>query len=109
MGSKILILQKPAARDRIEQIENWLEENTNKILAEKDVLVDSWRIGEHYKEFIGKDFYPAMIKYWTGKKVRAWIVEVEDVKKFKEMVGNPKGTTGFRSELMHDRIQKIKE
>ena len=39
MGSKILILQKPAARDRIEQIENWLEENTNKILAEKMFLL----------------------------------------------------------------------
>jgi len=32
---KILVMQKPAARDRIGIIRKWLEENTNGIIAER--------------------------------------------------------------------------
>lgn len=107
---KILVMQKPAARDRIGIIKNWLEENTNGIIAEKDVLVDERIIKEHYKEHADKDFYPAMTQYYVGKKVRVWIVEVEDIAKLKEEIGHPKAQRGgFRQELMGDRIKEVIE
>ena len=106
----IVVIQKPGAKDKIKSIESFIKAHGT-IIQSKLVLVDAWRIGQHYKEFMGKAFFPAMISYWTGSIVKVWEVELSTpLKQFRTLVGDAKPSFNtFRHSLMGDRINSIKE
>lgn len=108
--TKIVVIQKPGAEDKISSIESFIKAHGT-IIQSKLVLVDAWRIGQHYKEFMGKAFFPAMISYWTGSKVKVWEVKLSTpLEQFRTLVGDAKAPFGtFRHSLMGDRIEGIKE
>lgn len=106
--AKILVMQKPGARDRIHDIENFINQH-GRILLQKDVMTDAWRIGSHYKQFSNEKWFPAVLKYYTGKNTRVWVVDVPSISEFKQAVGSPKAKDGFRAQLMGDRANELKE
>lgn len=106
--AKILVMQKPGARDRVHDIENFINQH-GRILLQKDVMTDAWRIGSHYKQFHNEKWFPAVLKYYTGKNTRVWVVDVPSISEFKQAVGGPKAKDGFRAQLMGDRVNELKE
>lgn len=108
--TKIVVIQKPGAHDRVNSIESFIKAHGT-IIQSKLVLVDAWRIGQHYKEFMGKAFFPAMISYWTGHVVRVWEVKLSTpLDQFRGLVGDAKALFGtFRHSLMGDKIEGIRE
>lgn len=107
--TRIVVIQKPGAEDRITSIKSFIKTHGT-VVRSKLVLVDAWRIGQHYKEFMGKAFFPAMISYWTGKTVRVWEINLSTpLDQFRGLVGDAKAPSGtFRHSLMGDRIEGIK-
>jgi nucleoside diphosphate kinase len=101
-------MQKPGARDRVHDIENFINQH-GRILLQKDVMTDAWRIGSHYKQFHNEKWFPAVLKYYTGKNARVWVVDVPSISEFKQAVGGPKAKDGFRAQLMGDRVNELKE
>lgn len=100
-------------RGLIGKIITRIEEKGYKIIALKMLEVTPEMASEHYKEHIGKSFYPSLVKYITSCPIVAMVVEGEDViQGMRTLMGktNPKdadvGTIrgDFSSEMSYNTI-----
>lgn len=109
-NARILVMVKPGGMARLDTVEQFLNAN-GRIVKKQKVLVDVWRIGQHYKQFRDKPFYLSLLKYFKGKEVMAYIYIIDGSKvggadpndtiaKFREMIGAAQSNSGFRRQLM---------
>lgn len=109
--TRILVMQKPGAKDRVSAIREFISSHGT-IIREKKVLVDAWRIGQHYKEFMGKCWFKRIVEYYTGQVVHVWELHLlsTSIEDFRVFIGDAKSPEGsFRFCLMGDRIEMIKK
>lgn len=69
-----VVLQKPLAVGKENEIEEFIIRHSAKILEKKKVLIDARQISNHYKQFFEKDFFVPLIRYYLGKTVYVWLV-----------------------------------
>ncbi len=101
-SGKIMIIQKPAAKGKEKVIEDFII-LYGEITEEKQTLVNSWVISQHYKQFRDTDFFPDMLRYWPGNIVKLWCLNTsqEKLEEIRKDIGPPKPVEGsFRESLV---------
>jgi nucleoside diphosphate kinase len=107
---KFVVLQKPLAAGKENEIESFIRNCGAKILQRKKVLIDSRLIGHHYKQFIDKPFFIHLLKYYVGKEVYVWLVEgnIKTQSKMRSLIGSPKvDINSFRHFLVGDDYKEV--
>lgn len=105
---KFIILAKPIAVElgRVSLIEDFISSMGASVLTKKDMVCDSSKIAHHYRQFVGKSFFPALVKYYTGKRIVAYGCEcnnIETLMAIRKAMGGAKVEDGsFRHQLIGD-------
>lgn len=105
------VLVKPLASSRVQDILALLS-GFGRVRAQKEVVVSSWLIGQHYRQFADKAFFPALLRYYTGKVVTVILLQVteERLSALRSLIGDAKPQPGsFRAELTGETWKANKE
>lgn len=112
---KFVVLAKPLAVElgRTPLIEEFISSKGARVTAKMSLVCDSSRIARHYRQFAGKGFFPALVKYYTGKSMVVYGCEatIETLMAIREAMGGAKVTPGsFRELLVGDAFaQRLRE
>jgi nucleoside diphosphate kinase len=103
MKNLAIILAKPIAvrSGRENKVVDFVLEHGD-IVSMKKVIVSSWQISQHYKQFAGKKFFMDLVNYYTGQEVVVIAARI-DIPAARAAIGDSSVDAGsFRDELIGD-------
>jgi len=117
--SEVVIMIKPLGYElgAIKIVEDFIRNNGGSIVEQKELVVDSYRISQHYGEgkanFKNKSFFSDMVEYYTGKKVKVYKVKLNSkyIKEMRDLMGNSSGFVNddktIRKAIVGDKYRDI--
>ncbi|MCS7316940.1 MAG: AAA family ATPase, partial [Candidatus Dojkabacteria bacterium] len=119
--AEIVIIAKPLGYElgATKLIERFIRDNGGTIVEQKEIIVDSYRISQHYGEgkanFKNKSFFSDLVEYYTGKKVKVYRVKVNSkaIPEMRALIGHSsrfiEDENSLRKAIVGDRYKQILE
>jgi len=107
-----VVLQKPLAIGKEQQIEDFILSSGAKIVKKKTVMVDSRHISQHYRQFLEKPYFMPIVRYYTGKQLHVWLcrANIEVLNKMRSTIGRARVDEGsFRHSLVGEEHSRVKQ
>lgn len=117
--SEVVIMIKPLGYElgATKIVEDFIRDNGGSIVEQKELVVDSYRISQHYGEgkanFKNKSFFSDMVEYYTGKKVKVYKVKLNSkyIKEMRDLMGDSSGFANddktIRKTIVGDKYRDI--
>jgi len=105
-----VVLQKPLASGKEDEIEKFINDCGATIVNRKKVRVDSKLIAKHYRQFSGKKIFFPLIKYFTGQVITVWLVngDMKTLTKMRDKIGSHEvEKDSFRYDLVGSSYKKV--
>ena len=105
-----VVLQKPLAVGKEDEIENMIMFAGGDIVGTKRVNVKDVLIKEHYKQFLGEEFFDKILSYYSGKKLMVWLAMGNDevLNNIRREIGSWKvDKDSFREFLVGDKWNDV--
>lgn len=105
---KFIVLAKPLTVElgRTRVIDSFVSFMGATIVSKKELVCDSSKIANHYRQFVGKGFFQPLVEYYTGKGIVAYACvcnNIETLMAIREAIGGAKVDQGsFRDQLVGD-------
>lgn len=107
---RTLSILKPDATSRklVNLINNKIEANGLKIIAQKSFTLTKDQAEEFYNDHKNKDFFPQLIKFMTSNKVVIQVLEgVDAINKYRQLMGSTNPDLAKKGTIRHEFAKSV--
>lgn len=114
--TEVVLIIKPLAQElnKVLEIENFIKDYAD-VLEKEEIIIDSYKISQHYKQFKDESFFSDLLEYYTGKTATVYKLKINEsnIKYIRDKIGHSSNfindKTTLRYKLVGDKFFEIKD